>query len=86
MATAVKMTVRESFLAQAAQDGATVDDVIVSLMADLQQIQDNETRVVLQDVKLKVGTFPFFSLFLDSLSNTDQTIFAFSDSARAVCL
>ena len=59
MATAVKMVIRQAALArkQAGDksiEDIDVDDVIVSLMADLQQVQDKETKATMLEVQEKV--------------------------------
>ena len=59
MAAAVKMVIRQTALmkkqgADKAIDDIDIDDVIVSLMADLQQIQDKETKSMMSEISEKV--------------------------------
>ena len=59
MAAAVKMVLRQTALTRRQGEDKTngnvhVDDVIVSLMADLQQVQDNEMKMVMSEVQEKV--------------------------------
>ena len=66
MAAAVKMVIRQTALIKSKDadkkiDDIDIDDVIVSLMADLQQIQDKETKSMLLEVPGKVNRFFVFS-------------------------
>ena len=59
MAASVKMIIRQTALAKSqgaekSLDDIDIDDVIVSLMADLQQIQDRETEGMINHVQDKV--------------------------------
>ena len=59
MAASVKMIIRQTALAKSqgpekSLDDIDIDDVIVSLMADLQQIQDRETEGMIHNVQDKV--------------------------------
>ena len=59
MAASVKMAIRQLALAkkqekEAEVENIDVDDVIVSLMADLQQVQDRESETMLEEIQEKV--------------------------------
>ena len=59
MAAAVKMVIRQRTLARKQDaseeiDDADIDEVIVSLMADLQQVQDKETKKMMLEIPEKV--------------------------------
>ena len=59
MATAVRMVVRQTALARKQGEDKTIDDididdVIVSLIADLQQIQDKEAKAMMTEIPNKV--------------------------------
>ena len=67
MATAVRMVVRQTALARKQGEDKTIDDIdiddaIVSLIADLQQIQDKETKKMMTEIPDKV--FKYFLLQL----------------------
>ena len=54
MAISLKYIIREELLQASAEKDVSLDDIIVSLMADLQQKQDEETRTVFESLPGKV--------------------------------
>ena len=66
MAAAIKYVITESFLKENSDDIFSTESVIVSVMADLQQVQDIETETLLNSLPNKVFlhlVFGFFTFF-----------------------
>ncbi len=62
MAASVKVVIREEFIAQSSgvtPDDVNLSDVAVSLLADLQEVQDKETAKMIEELQNKV--FPPFA-------------------------
>lgn len=76
-----KIVNRQKFL-ETSQDGVVEkDDVIVSLLADLQQEQDQESEKLVNDLQDKVT---FSQLYLVTLAKKNSLVFRGSISASAV--
>lgn len=80
-AAVLKIVNRQKFL-ETSEDGVVEkDDVIVSLLADLQQEQDQESEKLVNDLQDKVT---FSQLYLVTLTKKNSLVFRGSISASAV--
>jgi len=89
MATAVRMVVRQTALARKQGEDKTIDDIdiddaIVSLIADLQQIQDKETKKMMTEIPdkteeelAKVRTREINARKYEEVSNVAEVIFSY---------
>lgn len=80
-AAVFKIVNRQKYLETSQDEVVEKDDVIVSLLADLQQEQDQESEKLVNDLQNKVS---FSQLYLVTLANKSLSFYSVSTSACAV--